>query len=159
VVVGANGSGKSTILKLITRLYDPTTGEILINGRDIRTLKLADLRSAVSVLFQDYTHFPLSVCHYSGALKKFYERVNQISENIGLGDPVNEDNEDQIRAAAKLSGAEEFVDQLADGFRTYLEHPVQSYYSPHLNHLRDMGHLTDSTPISLSGGQMQKLAL
>lgn len=61
VIVGANGSGKSTILKLIVRLYDPEEGEILIDGQDIRTLKLADLRQAVSVLFQDYTHFPLSV--------------------------------------------------------------------------------------------------
>ena len=61
VIVGANGSGKSTILKLATRLYDVTSGQILIDGHDIRTLKLSDLRQVVSVLFQDYTHFPLSV--------------------------------------------------------------------------------------------------
>lgn len=61
VIVGANGSGKSTILKLIARLYDPVEGEILIDGRDIRRLRLDDLRRATSVLFQDYTHFPLSV--------------------------------------------------------------------------------------------------
>lgn len=61
VIVGKNGSGKSTILKLIARLYDPTEGEIFIDNQDIRTLKLADLRRATSVLFQDYTHFPLSV--------------------------------------------------------------------------------------------------
>ena len=53
--------GKSTVLKLLTRLYDPTEGEILIDGRDIRKLKLEDLRRCISVLFQDYTHFPLSV--------------------------------------------------------------------------------------------------
>ena len=61
VIVGANGSGKSTILKLIVRLYDIEEGQILIDGHDIRTLKLFDLRQAISVLFQDYTHFPLSV--------------------------------------------------------------------------------------------------
>ena len=59
--MGSNGAGKSTILKLIVRLYDPQEGAILIGGHDIRTLKLSDLRRAVSVLFQDYTHFPLSV--------------------------------------------------------------------------------------------------
>lgn len=53
--------GKSTILKLIARIYDPSEGEILIDGRNIRTLRLEDLRAAISVLFQDYTHFPLSV--------------------------------------------------------------------------------------------------
>ena len=59
--MGVNGSGKSTILKLVARLYDPSEGEILVNDRDIKTLKLDDLRRAISVLFQDYTHFPLSV--------------------------------------------------------------------------------------------------
>jgi ABC-type multidrug transport system fused ATPase/permease subunit len=55
-------AGKSTVLKLINRLYDPTKGSILIDGRDIKTIKLADLRRCISILFQDYTHFPLSVC-------------------------------------------------------------------------------------------------
>lgn len=56
-----NGSGKSTILKLICRIYDPTEGTIFVDNRDIKTLRLADLRAAMSILFQDYTHFPLSV--------------------------------------------------------------------------------------------------
>lgn len=65
VIVGNNGSGKSTILKLLSRLYDPTEGIILLGGHDIRTLRLSDLRKAVSVLFQDYTVFPLSVSRCS----------------------------------------------------------------------------------------------
>ena len=64
VIVGINGSGKSTILKLIARLYDPLEGEIRINGQDIRTFRLADLRNATTVLFQDYTLFPLNVCSF-----------------------------------------------------------------------------------------------
>lgn len=59
--MGSNGSGKSTILKLVARLYDPQQGAILLDGKDIRTLKLIDLRNAISVLFQDFTQFPLSV--------------------------------------------------------------------------------------------------
>jgi ABC-type multidrug transport system fused ATPase/permease subunit len=61
VIVGSNGSGKSTILKLAARIYDPTEGSILIDGQDIKTLRLVDLRRAMAILFQDYTHFPLSV--------------------------------------------------------------------------------------------------
>ena len=61
VIVGTNGSGKSTVLKLMLRLYDPTEGMISVNDQDIRTLKLADLHESMAVLFQDYTHFPLSV--------------------------------------------------------------------------------------------------
>lgn len=59
--MGFNGSGKSTILKLIARIYDATEGTIRINGRDIREYKLDDLRRSVAVLFQDYTLFPMSV--------------------------------------------------------------------------------------------------
>ncbi|TRM62953.1 P-loop containing nucleoside triphosphate hydrolase protein [Schizophyllum amplum] len=70
VILGANGSGKSTALKLISRVYDPTEGEIFIDGKEIRQLKLDDLRRAISVLFQDYTLFPLN-----------------IRDNIALGDP------------------------------------------------------------------------
>ena len=62
MIVGNNGSGKSTILKLISRLYDPTEGQIFVDGVDIKTIRLADLRRAITVLFQDYTLFPLTVC-------------------------------------------------------------------------------------------------
>ena len=61
VILGSNGSGKSTILKLVTRLYDPTEGTILIDGQDIKTLRLEDLRRAMAILFQDFTLFPLTV--------------------------------------------------------------------------------------------------
>ncbi|KAG2748574.1 P-loop containing nucleoside triphosphate hydrolase protein [Suillus brevipes Sb2] len=85
IIVGTNGSGKSTILNLISRIYDPIEGTILIDNRDIKTLRLADLRTAMSILFQDFTHFPLS-----------------ISENIGLGNPALAHDNDKIREAARL---------------------------------------------------------
>jgi ABC-type multidrug transport system fused ATPase/permease subunit len=61
VILGSNGSGKSTILKLMARLYDPTEGTILIDGRDIKSLRMEDFRRAMAILFQDYTLFPLTV--------------------------------------------------------------------------------------------------
>ncbi|EED84781.1 predicted protein [Postia placenta Mad-698-R] len=155
VIVGANGSGKSTILKLIVRLYDPEEGEILINGQDIRTLKLADLRQAVSVLFQDYTHFPLS-----------------IRDNIALGNPSEAANDEHVRLAARLGGAEEFIERLPEGFDTYLNRPVSDYYSglPEGTHklfgrpvdysaMRFVGNMSDKSTHGLSGGQMQRLAV
>lgn len=45
----------------MVRLFDPTEGMILVNGQDIKTFKLADLRESMAILFQDYTHFPLTV--------------------------------------------------------------------------------------------------
>ena len=51
------------MLKLLLRLYDPAEGTILVNGQDIKTFKLADLRESMAVLFQDYTHFPLTVSY------------------------------------------------------------------------------------------------
>ncbi|KAG1825441.1 P-loop containing nucleoside triphosphate hydrolase protein [Suillus subaureus] len=155
VIVGVNGSGKSTILKLICRIYDPTEGTIFIDNRDIKTLRLADLRAAMSILFQDYTHFPLS-----------------ISENIGLGNPALAHDYDKVREAARLGGAEHFIDKLPDGFDTYLDRPVKDYYaglpegtttlfgrSVDYSRVRGVGGLRASEASSLSGGQMQRLAV
>ncbi|CAL1697352.1 unnamed protein product [Somion occarium] len=155
VIVGSNGSGKSTILKLIVRLYDSLEGEILIDGKDIRTLKLADLRQAISVLFQDYTHFPLSV-----------------RDNIAFGDPAHAEDEERIRLAARLGGSEEFINKLPDGFNTYLDRPVKDYYGGlpegtktlfgrpvDYSTVRGAGEMLSNKSIGLSGGQMQRLAV
>lgn len=155
IIVGVNGSGKSTVLKLISRIYDPTEGTIFIDNRDIKTLRMADLRAAMSILFQDYTHFPLS-----------------ISENIGLGNPALAHDYDKVREAARLGGAEHFIDELPDGFDTYLDRPVKDYYaglpegtatlfgrSVDYSRIRGVGGLRASEASSLSGGQMQRLAV
>ncbi|KAF9229816.1 P-loop containing nucleoside triphosphate hydrolase protein, partial [Gyrodon lividus] len=155
VIVGVNGSGKSTILKLISRIYDTTEGTILIDDQDIRTFKLADLRRAMSILFQDYTYFPLS-----------------IKENISLGNPDLAQAEDKIREAARLGGAEEFIDRLPEGFDTYLDRPVHDYYSSlpegtttlfgrqvDYSRVRGVGGMRTTDSSTLSGGQMQRLAV
>ncbi|KAK7064847.1 ABC transporter related protein [Favolaschia claudopus] len=154
VIVGANGSGKSTILKLIARLYDPTEGQIFIDNQDIRTLKLADLRRATSVLFQDYTYFPLS-----------------IKDNIALGDPDTAHDDSKIREAATLGGATDFIERLDDGFDTYLTRPVDDVYSSLPQGTKTLfgrsvqyGGLRGAAGMAshaqgLSGGQMQRIAL
>ncbi|KAL9715679.1 hypothetical protein Ac2012v2_000122 [Leucoagaricus gongylophorus] len=158
VMIGANGSGKSTILKLIARLYDPTEGEILVDGREVCQLRLADLRRVTSVLFQDYTHFPLS-----------------IAENIGLGAPVapHATNMEYIREAAQLGGASTFVEKFPDQYGTYLERPVKDYYSGLPEGTTSMfGRVVDygavkyamesrsgSPSRGISGGQAQRVAL
>ncbi|PPQ90445.1 hypothetical protein CVT25_014963 [Psilocybe cyanescens] len=161
VIVGTNGSGKSTILKLIARLYDPSEGKILIDGIDIKTLRLADLRRAISVLFQDYTLFPLS-----------------IRDNINLGDPQHASDLSKIQKAAELGGANDFIDRLPEKYDTYLERPVQDYYSDLPEGMENpFGHLVDYSRVreaghiigvegggsagnrGLSGGQMQRIAL
>nr|VWP00422.1 Mitochondrial phosphate carrier protein [Ganoderma boninense] len=155
VIVGVNGSGKSTILKLSVRLYDPDEGEILIGGHDIRTLKLYDLRQAISVLFQDFTHFPLS-----------------IRDNIAIGDPSAAGDDDHVRLAARLGGAESFIEKLPDGFDTYLDRPVRDYYAGlpegtktlfgrnvDYSAVQSAGGMKSSAASALSGGQMQRIAV
>ncbi|MCH6255164.1 ABC transporter ATP-binding protein/permease [Puniceicoccaceae bacterium K14] len=103
-IVGKNGSGKSTFVKLLCRLYDRTEGEVTINGIDVREVDLAKYRSRFSVLFQDYLQFGLSA-----------------QKNIWLGD-VSRDLEDgeAIAEAARLSGAAGVIDRLPEGYETVL---------------------------------------
>ncbi|KAJ2920908.1 hypothetical protein H1R20_g16186, partial [Candolleomyces eurysporus] len=149
VIVGENGSGKSTILNLITRIYDVTEGQILINGTDVRTLKLDDVRKAIAVLFQEYAMFPLT-----------------LGENIGLGDPAHVDDMDMIQDAAKLGGAD-FIDTLPYKFDTYISRPVDEFGfgRPSRNSVF-YGKQIDYTKMKLnddkrdlSGGQKQRIAL
>ncbi|KAJ7490994.1 P-loop containing nucleoside triphosphate hydrolase protein [Mycena latifolia] len=106
VIVGSNGSGKSTIVKLLTRLYDATSGTITIDGADIRDYRIDDMRHATAALTQDHHLYPLS-----------------LRENIGLGNPAHVDDMEMIRAAARQGGAEDVIAKQADGFGTVLEHP------------------------------------
>lgn len=106
VIVGSNGSGKSTIVKLLMRLYDATSGSITIDGENIKNYRIGDMRHATAALTQDHHIYPLS-----------------LSENIGLGNPAHVADMDMIRAATKQGGAEGLITKLADGYATVLEHP------------------------------------
>ena len=97
-LVGANGAGKSTIIKLICRFYDVTDGEILIDGVNIKNIKLASWYKCMGTLFQDFVHYYLTV-----------------KDNILLGDP-NKLDEKLMKEAARKAGALEFIEKLPKGF-------------------------------------------
>jgi ABC-type multidrug transport system fused ATPase/permease subunit len=96
-VVGPTGSGKSTVLSLIPRFYDPTAGRILIDGTDVSTFKLAALRAQVGFVLQETVLFR-----------------GTIRENIAYGRPGASDEE--IIAAAKLANADEFISRMPHGY-------------------------------------------
>lgn len=100
-IVGPTGSGKTTIINLLTRFYDVTDGRIFLDGHDLRDYHMEDLREAFGVVLQDTSLFEAS-----------------IKENIsyGQGDATME----QIKEAAKLAGADSFIERLPQGYDTIL---------------------------------------
>lgn len=90
-IVGENGSGKTTFVKLMTRLYDPTEGKILLNGIDIRDIKYEDYMSIFSVVFQDFTLFAFTIKE-NIILKENEsvtdERALQIAKSIGISEKL-----------------------------------------------------------------------
>ena len=102
-LVGRNGAGKTTIVKLLTRLYDPDGGQILIGGRDIREYDIEELRRVIGVIFQDYVTYHMNA-----------------RENIGVGRIDDIDNLELIEVAAGKSGASAVIDKLPSGYGTML---------------------------------------
>ena len=101
--VGANGAGKTTLVKLLCRLYDPTGGRITIDGTDIRDCPIADLRGAVSGIFQDFVKFQLSA-----------------KENIALGVRASDVDLATVTQAAKQAGVHEAIKRLPAGYESLL---------------------------------------
>lgn len=100
-LVGISGSGKTSVLRLISRLYDYDTGSILIDGKDIKNISTESLFKNVSIVFQDVTLFNTS-----------------IMENIRLGRESATDEE--VKEAAKLANCMDFIEKLPDGFNTLI---------------------------------------
>lgn len=98
-IVGGTGSGKSTLVSLLPRFFDPTSGRILIDGRDIREYTLDSLRRQIGIVLQDTFLFSAT-----------------IAENISYGCP--EATQEDIEKAAKLAQAHDFVVSLEDGYQT-----------------------------------------
>lgn len=101
-IIGSTGSGKSSLISLIPRLYDVTDGRVFVGGVDVREYDIETLRNSVSVVLQKNTLF-------SGTIK----------ENLRWGNEYA--TEEQMIHACKLAQADEFITQLPDGYDTYIE--------------------------------------
>jgi ATP-binding cassette, subfamily B, bacterial len=102
-LVGLNGAGKTTIVKLLARLYDPTEGQILWDGIDIHDFDPQALRQRIAAIFQDFTRYDLSV-----------------QENIGMGATEHIENLSAIEDAAQQAGIHELITHLPQGYQTAL---------------------------------------
>jgi ATP-binding cassette subfamily B protein len=117
-IVGATASGKTTIARLLPRFYDVDAGRVLLDGVDIRQLRLRDLRRAIGIVFEDTFLF-----------------TDSVAENIAFAEP--DASMTVVREAARLAGADEFIERLPNKYDTLIgEHGY-----------------------SLSGGQRQRVAI
>ena len=98
-IVGATGAGKTTLLNLLMRFYDPSSGEVLLDGKDIREYRIADLRKQYAVVLQEPVLF-----------------ASSIAENIAYGKPDASDEE--IIAAATAAASHDFILNLPEGYET-----------------------------------------
>ena len=102
-LVGANGSGKTSLIKLLCRLYDPSAGRITLDGRDIREFSMEEYRRVFSVIFQDFARY-----------------ASTVNENIRVGDIRLPADSPRIREAAIKAEADSFIQSLAQGYDTRL---------------------------------------
>ena len=102
-IVGHNGAGKTTFIKLLTRLYEPTEGRILLDGRDLRAWEPEALRRRMGVVFQDFNQYQLKV-----------------RDNVALGSVGHFGDEQRIQRAAERGGAAEVIANLPSGLETQL---------------------------------------
>lgn len=100
-ITGANGGGKSTLLSLISRFYDPDQGRVLLDGIDLRDLDVDDLRRNIGLVFQESFLFS-----------------NTVAANIAFGHPRA--TREQIERAARIASAHDFIRELPDGYDTVL---------------------------------------
>lgn len=99
--VGVNGSVKTTLIKLLLNLYEPTEGNIYIDGINLREIKKNDYYKMIGVVFQDYVKYPLN-----------------IEQNIGIGNIEDISNMARIIQSSKYSGADEFINKLPNKYAT-----------------------------------------
>ncbi len=102
-LVGENGAGKSTIVKLLARLYDPTAGEILVDGESLKNFNLDQWRQNIGVIFQDFGHYSFT-----------------LGENITLEELEIPKDLPRLERALAKADISELVKELPEGYQTYL---------------------------------------
>jgi ATP-binding cassette subfamily B protein len=102
-LIGENGQGKTTVVKLITRLYDPTEGQILLEGVDLREYSLEDMHRNIGVIFQDFVRFEMTA-----------------RENIAIGRVDQPHSDEDLESAAHKSLADTVIDKLSGGYEQML---------------------------------------
>jgi len=102
-LIGVNGSGKTTIAKLLCRLYDPTEGRVLLDGNDVRDFGKGEYRSEVAAIFQDFVRYQMSA-----------------RDNIAFGDVTMESSSDRVEDAGRRSSAHSVIERLPHGYDTTL---------------------------------------
>ncbi len=138
-LVGENGAGKTTITKLLTRLYDPSEGRILLDGVDLRQYDLASVRRAFGVIFQDFVHYDLLLDENIG-VGEITEVREYLDRRLTGSDGDNFSSHSAIETAAAKSQADSLIKDLPYGYRQMLGRRFEK-------------------GIDLSGGEWQKIAL
>ena len=128
-IVGENGAGKTTLVKLLTGLYQPTGGEILIDGQNLSEVNMADWHRQLAVLSQSFIRYDFATAH----------------ENVWYGDVSRDLDRERLAAALKQAEADDFVKKLPKGGDSYVD--------------KWMTDDSDDKGVDLSGGQWQRLAL
>lgn len=144
IIVGENGSGKTSLMKLFNRMYDPDRGQILLDGLPLQSYKLSDLRNAMAILRQDHTPYPLS-----------------LRENIALGLPRHETTTLELEDAAQKGGALGFIEKLDNKMETILHPEVLSRTYFPKNPIKELKAIVEGKQrrTNLSGGESQRLAV
>lgn len=151
-LVGVNGAGKSTLVCLIARLYDPDSGQILINDEDIKTWDLQELRKYMSILPQELAKFPFTI----------KENIALGSRLVAEGHSTKDVSQSSIDSALKAGGALEFVSKLPlkDESRFMAGGRVREFTNVVGRTSNQFGLPQDvNQPVQLSGGQMQRLGI
>ncbi|GHJ55698.1 multidrug ABC transporter permease [Nonomuraea sp. TT08I-71] len=136
-LVGPNGGGKSTLVKLLCRFYDPIRGSIRWDGVDIRDVPIDALRARIGAVFQDFVAYELTA-----------------EENIAVGDLSAAGDRVRIEEAAREAGVHDVLAALPGGYRTLL---TRAFTAEPAGEAEDLD--ASAAGVPLSGGQWQRLAL